>query len=66
MAKRRIERQIEEALGEQVRSVEVRVVGRSVVLRAKASRFWLRWKVRRTLESLTLPAGYRARVEMIN
>src|SRR5271157_3878768 len=65
-AKRRIEKQVQQAVGDRVRSVEVRVSGRSVVIRAQAARFWQRWGVRRSLETIPLPSGYRARVEMID
>lgn len=65
-AKRRIEKQVQQAVGDRVRSVEVRVSGRSVVIRAQAARFWQRRSVRRSLETMPLPSGYRARVEMID
>jgi hypothetical protein len=64
--KRRIEQQIMQTLGDRVRSVEVRVAGRSVVLRAQASRFWQKRGVRRSLETMTVPSGYRLRVEMLD
>jgi hypothetical protein len=64
--KRRIEKQVEQTLGDRVRSVDVRVTGRSVVFRAQASRFWQRRAVRRSLETLPLPSGYRGRVEMVD
>jgi hypothetical protein len=62
--KRRIERQVREALGDRVRSVEVRVVGRNVAIRAEASRFWQRRGVRRTLESLPGLTGYRTTIDV--
>jgi hypothetical protein len=62
--KRRIERQVREAVGDRVRSVEVRVVGRNVAIRAEASRFWQRRSVRRTLESLPGLAGYRTAIDV--
>jgi len=65
-AKRRIEKQVQQAVGDRVRSVEIRVSGRSVVIRAQAARFWQRRGVRRSLETMPLPSGYRARVEMID
>ncbi len=65
-AKRRIEKQVQQAVGDRVRSVEIRVSGRSVVIRAQAARFWQRRAVRRSLETMPLPSGYRARVEMID
>lgn len=63
--KRRIQKQVEKTLGDHIRSVEVRLNGRTVVFRARASRFWYRRSVRRTLEGMSLPAGYRARVEAV-
>ncbi len=64
--KRRFEKQVQQAVGDRVRSVEIRVSGRSVVIRAQAARFWQRRGVRRSLETMPLPSGYRARVEMID
>ena len=40
--KRRVEKQIREALGDRVRSVDVRVVDRNITIRARAARFWQR------------------------
>lgn len=62
--KRRVEKQIVESLGKNVRDVEVRVKGRDILIQARASHFWLYRSARRTLDALPLPAGYRARVEM--
>lgn len=64
--KRRIERQIHESLGDRVQDVEVRVVGPEVTIRAKATRFWQRRTVRRSLESLPGLAGYRHTVEILD
>jgi hypothetical protein len=64
--KRRIEKEAREALGDRVDSIEVRVKGRNVLIRAHASRFWRRWSVRRTLDSLAMPSGYRGRAELID
>lgn len=64
--KRRIEKQVQEVVGDRVRSVEVRVAGRSVVIRAQAARFWQRRAVRRSLETMPLPSGYRSRVDMLD
>jgi hypothetical protein len=64
--KQRIEKQVQQAVGDRVRSVEIRVSGRSVQIRAQAASFWQRRGVRRSLETMPLPSGYRARVEMIN
>ncbi len=65
-AKRRIEKQVQQAVGDRVRRVEIQVSGRSVIIRAQAARFWQRRSVRHSLETMTLPSGYRARVEMID
>jgi len=64
--KRRIERQIHESLADRVHDVEVRVVGPEVTIRAKATRFWQRRTVRRSLESLPGLAGYRHKVEILD
>ena len=65
-AKKRIENHVQQAVGDRVRSVEIEVSGRTVIIRAQAYRFWQRRAVRRSLETMTLPSGYRARVEMVD
>jgi hypothetical protein len=62
--KRTIERQIREIVGDRVRSVEVRVNGKNVLISAHATRFWQKRAVRRSLETLPVLAGYRAHVEI--
>jgi hypothetical protein len=62
--KRKIEKQINDALGDRVRSVEVRVSGRNVLIVAKATRFWQKRPIRRSLETLPVLSGYRARIEL--
>jgi len=62
--KRQIERQIRDTLGDRVRSVEVRVSGRNVLIVARAARFWQKRTVRHSLETLPALAGYRARIEL--
>jgi hypothetical protein len=64
--KRRIERQVHDAVGDKVQETEVRVVGRQVIIRARGVRFWQRRSVRRTLESLPALAGYRPTVEIVD
>jgi hypothetical protein len=64
--KRRIEQQIRTTLADKVRSVEVRVNGRNVLIVARSSRFWQKRTVQRTLETLPALAGYRARIELDN
>jgi hypothetical protein len=62
--KRRIEREIRDTLGDRVRSVEVRVSGRNVLVVARPTWFWQRRSVRRTLETLPALSGLRARIEL--
>jgi hypothetical protein len=62
--KRRLERQIHEAVGNKVQEVEVRVVGREVTIRARGVWLWQRRSVRRTLESLPGLSGYRPTIEI--
>ena len=64
--KRRIERQIDARIGDRVGKVEVRVVGRNVVIRAHATRFWQRRSVRHDIEAMPSLAGYHARVDIID
>ena len=64
VAKRRIERQIRETLGDRVSRFEVRITGRNVVIVAQPSRFWFRRSVRRSLETLPALEGYRSRIEL--
>jgi hypothetical protein len=61
---RKIEKQIREALGDRVRAVEVRVSGRNVLIVGQATRFWQKRMVRRTLETLPVLQGYRARIDL--
>ena len=64
VARRRIERQISTTLGDKVRSFDVSVTGRNVVISAEPSRFWLRRAVRRSLETLPILQGYRVRIDV--
>ena len=63
-AKRRIEKQIRDALGDKLRSVEIRVTGRNVLVVARPNRFWQKRGIRRTLEALPVLDGYRARIDV--
>lgn len=62
--KRRIEKQAVAAVGEKVRGVDVRVVGRSITIQAHGSRLFQRRAVKKSLESLPGLSGYRAVVEV--
>jgi hypothetical protein len=66
LVKRRVGKQIEQSLGDRVRSVEISVSGRTVLIRAQAARFWQRRSVRRSLEAISLPTGYRSKVEIVD
>jgi hypothetical protein len=63
--KQKLEREIRDSLGDRLRSVEVRVSGRNVLIVARASRFWQKRTVRRSLETLPGLTGLRARVDII-
>lgn len=63
--KRRVERVIRETAGPHVRSAEVSVVDRSIIIRARADRFYNRRAVKRQLESLPGLAGYNTRVDIV-
>jgi hypothetical protein len=62
--KRRIEKQAVAAVGDKVRSVDVRVVGRSITIQAHGSRLFQRRAVKKSLEGLPGLSGYRAVVEV--
>ncbi|WP_422926374.1 hypothetical protein [Singulisphaera sp. PoT] len=62
--KRRLESQIRAGYGDQLRSLEVRVVGRNVVIHARSARFWQRRGLRRSIESLPTLSGYRSTIEV--
>lgn len=66
LLKRRIERQAAAAVGDRARSVEVRVVGRSITIQARGVKLWQRRAVRRTLEGLPVLSGYRSVVELVD
>jgi hypothetical protein len=64
VVKGRIERQIRDTLGDKLQSVEVRVSGKNVLIVARPTRFWQKRGVRRSLETLPILAGYRARIDL--
>ncbi len=64
--KRRIERLIRDKLGDRLRTYDVRVVGKEVMIRAKAARFWQKRAVRSELDGLPGLNSYTVRVEMID
>lgn len=62
--KRRIEHQIRQSFGDRIRDVEVRVVGREVSVRGRATRFWQRRGLQRSLESIPSLSGLRSTVQV--
>jgi hypothetical protein len=60
--KRRLEQQVRNVAGNRLRSVDVRVVDRDVVIRAKVTRFWYRRGVKRAIESMPALNGHKATV----
>ncbi len=62
--KRKLEAKVIAAVGDKAKNVEVRVVDRNVVVKAKVDHFWNRRSVRRTIETLPALSGYRAKVEV--
>ncbi len=62
--KRKLEAKVKDAVGDRAKNVEVRVIDRNIVIRAKVDRFWNRRNVRRTIETLPALTGYKARVEI--
>lgn len=62
--KRRLEAQIRAAVGPHLRDLDVRVIDRNVVIRARADRFWYRRTVRRSIESLPTLSGLRVKVDV--
>jgi hypothetical protein len=64
--KRRVEKQIRDNYGTRLRSFEVRVVGRQVVITARPARFWQRRALRTSLEQLPALQGYKAFVEVLD
>ena len=62
--KRAIERRIVDLEGGRIAALEVLIVDRRIHIRARADRLWHRNAVRRTLESLAMPDGFRTSVEV--
>ena len=62
--KRKLEAKVKDAVGDRARDVEVNVIDRNVVVRARVDRIWNRRAVRRTIEALPALSGYKARVEI--
>jgi hypothetical protein len=61
---RRVESQIREAVGGQLRALDVRVHGREVTVAARVQRFWNRRSVKRSIEALPALAGTRANIDV--
>ncbi len=64
--RRRVEKQAHDAVGDRARSLDVRVVGRSITIQARGVRPLQRRGVRRSLETLPGLSGYRSTVEVLD
>lgn len=62
--KRAIEGRIVDLEGNRIAALEVLIVDRRIHIRARADRLWHRNAVRRTIEGLAMPDGFRTSVEV--
>jgi hypothetical protein len=62
--KRLLAREIREAAGDKLRSLDVRVIDRRVHIEAEAAHFWQRRALRRTLETLPALDGYKTTIDV--
>jgi hypothetical protein len=63
--KRRIERQARAIGGDRLRTLDVKVKGKRVLIRATANRFWQRRSLRNDLQTLQALAGLQSQVEVV-
>ena len=63
--RRGIERHLDERMGDRLSTLEVLIVGPRVHIRARAAHFWQRRALRRDLESLPMPEGFRSTVDVL-
>lgn len=63
--KRRIERQARAIGGDRLRTLDVKVKGKRVSIRASANRFWQRRGLRNDLQTLQALAGLQSQVEVV-
>ena len=64
LVKRRIEKQAREAVGDRVRSIEVRVVGKNATVQARGVKLFQKKSVRKALENLPALTGLRTVIEV--
>ncbi|QDV37952.1 hypothetical protein [Tautonia plasticadhaerens] len=62
--RRDLERRIAAGAGDRLSSLEVLIVGPRVHIRAQATRFWQRRPLKRDLEAIPMPPGFRSSVEV--
>lgn len=62
--KRRLESQIRTAVGNRLRSLDIKVVDRDVAITARVSRFWYRRLVKHSIESIASVTGYKTHVDV--
>ncbi len=63
--KRRIERQARAIGGDRLRTLDVKVKGKRVLIRATANRFWQRRGLRNDLQTLQALAGLQSQVDVV-
>jgi hypothetical protein len=59
-----LERRVIAAAGDRISTLEVLIVGRRVHIRAESARLWQRRALRRDLEAIPMPSGFRPSVEV--
>lgn len=64
--KRRVERQVREAVGNRVKDVEVRVVGRAVTIQVRGVRFFQKRGVRKSIESIPGLGAYKTTIDVLD
>lgn len=62
--KRRIEKQLRSAGGDRLRSMDVKVAGKKVVIKARANHFWQRRGLRRSIETIPALSGLKSQVDV--
>ena len=64
--KRRVEKQVRESVGSRLKAFDVRVVGRDIIIRGQALRFWQKRSTRTAIEALPALSGYNVVVEIVD
>ncbi len=64
--KRRVERQVREAVGNRAKDVEVRVVGRAVSIQVRGVRLFQKRNVRKSIESIPGLTAYKTTIDVLD